>query len=250
MGNFYEYLEHNHPEFHQDLLNEIDMKYWMGKAAEKLGGVGKVSKIALQNMALRLALAAAGTSAVAGGATQAQERPYDYDQYPAKPSVTMQKPADEVNPLLGRAKAMLGKDNKIEVKDNKIEVKEVKEKRKKNPKTNKISEITFVVQIPTYREVSKFSKQDYDPTITIKNEIKKIFLKKEFQDLGLNPYLIKSASINDEMLGGSRFDIIKKLLNTADNFMYNSVYKKYIDQKQFPKDEKNDKQKMIITLIF
>lgn len=240
MGNFYEYLEHNHPEFHQDLLNEIDMKYWMGKAAEKLGGVGKVSKIALQNMALRLALAAAGTSAVAGGATQAQERPYDYDQYPAKPSVTMQKPADEVNPLLGRAKAMLGKDNKIEVNFENI---------KKNPKTNKISEITFVVQIPTYREVSKFSKQDYDPTITIKNEIKKIFLKKEFQDLGLNPYLIKSASINDEMLGGSRFDIIKKLLNTADNFMNNSVYKRYIDQKQFPKNE-NDKQEMIITLIF
>ena len=234
MSNFYEYLENNHPKFHQELLNEIDMKYWMDKAAQMVGGVEKVGKAALQKMALKLALGAAGASALTGGG-QAQERPYE--QVPVKPAITMQKPDEEINPLAGRAKAMLG-DNKIDVNFKDI---------KKNPK-GKVKEITFEIQIPTYREVSKYSKQDYDPTITIKNEIKKIFLKKELKDLNLNPYSIKSAAINDEMISGRPFDVIKKVLNTADPSM-NTIYKQYIDYKMHPKMS-NDKQLMTITLYF
>lgn len=236
MSNFHEYLEHNHPEFHQELLNEIDMKYWMDKAAQMVGGVEKVGKAALQKMALKLALAAAGSSALTGG-VQAQERPYE--QVPTKPIATMQTPDEEISPLAGRARAMLG-DNKIDVNYKDI---------KKNPKTGKVKEITFEIQIPTYREVSKYSKQDYDPTITIKNEIKKIFLKKELKDLNLNPYNIKSAAINDDMIPGKPVDVIKKVLNTYDNYILNNYYKSYIDYKMHPKMS-NDKQLMTITLYF
>jgi hypothetical protein len=205
MTSFKEFLEQRDPELYQQMLNEGLYDY-LKKGAIGAGAIGG------------LALGMLG-----GGEAQAQ-KPYNpFDN--GKPSI-VQPSDDPYGNIAGRAKHMLGQDNQVTSnftleRDN-----------------HGIAGITFEFKIPVYIDPSRISKQDYDPSATIKYLISKTLNGREFKNVGLDLQKAKEIYINGQRV----------LMNNNFNNIVSTEYKRYSNVTQYPKTD--DKQTMTIEFSF
>jgi hypothetical protein len=215
MTSFKEFLEQRDPELYEQMLNEGLYDYLKQGAA-------------IGTMALGM---------LGGGEAQAQ----DYRPFP-KDSIV--KPSDDpYGNIAGRAKHMLGQDNQVTSnftleRDN-----------------HGIAGITFTFEIPVYIDPSRISKQDYDPSATIKNLILDTLNDRSFKNVKLNLLATKRIYINGKgVLTGNKLPVHELNLFSKDpkKMIFNNIieteYKRYSNVTQYPKTD--DKQTMTIEFSF
>jgi hypothetical protein len=216
MTSFKEFLEQRDPELYEQMLNEGLYDYLKKGAA-------------IGTMALGM---------LGGGEAQAQ------DYLPSYPKPSIVQPSDDpYGNIAGRAKHMLGQDNQV---TSKFELEE---------DNHGIAGITFTFEIPVYIDPSRISKQDYDPSATIKYLISKTLNGREFKNVKLNLLATKRIFINGEgVLTGNKLPVHELNLFSKDpkKMIFNNIieteYKRYSNVKQYPKT--GDKQTMTIEFSF
>ena len=216
MTSFKEFLEQRDPELYEQMLNE-----------SKWGALGA---------------AAMGIGSLFGGEAQAQDYLQSYPKDNAKPSIV--KPSDDpYGNIAGRAKHMIGQDNKVE---SDFELKH---------DNHGIAGITFTFKIPVYIDPSRISKQDYDPSATIKYLISQSVNHESFEGIKLDLRATKRIYINGKgVLTGNKLPVYELKLFSKDpkNMILDNIisteYKKYTSVSEHPKE--NDKQTMTIKFSF
>lgn len=213
MTSFKEFLEQRDPELYEQMLNE-----------SKWGALGA---------------AAMGIGSLFGGEAQAQKpyNPFDNE----KPSIVKPSNDDPYGNIAGRAKHMLGQGDKVTSnftleRDN-----------------HGIAGITFEFKISAYTDPSRISKQDYDPSATIKNLISKTLNGREFKNVGLDLRLAKEIYINGQrVLRNNKLPVYELNILTPKENIFNNIisteYKKYTSVSEHPKTD--DKQTMTIEFSF
>jgi hypothetical protein len=118
---------------------------------------------------------------------------------------------------------------------------------------DKITGITFDFKISAHTDSNRISKQDYDPSFTIKNLISQTLNNRAFKGTGLDLRLTKEIYINGQkVLSKFKLPVYElNLLNTKENIFNNIIsteYKKYIDVIKHPKTD--DAQTLTIEFSF
>ena len=213
MTSFKEFLEQRDPELYEQMLNEGLYDYLKQGAA-------------IGTMALGML----------GGNANAEE-PYlpSYPKDNEKPSIV--KPSDDPHGnIAGRAKHMLGKKDQVTtdfdlIKDN----------------YGKVIGITFDVKISAYTDPSRISKQDYDPSVTIKKLMSNTTNSETFRGMKLNLRSAKEIYLNGQRVLENKPLPAFYFLDPNNNII-STEYKNYINVGKHPKE--NDSQKMTITFYF
>lgn len=187
MSSFLIYLENKHPEFHEEILSEINFQYWIDRAkeeAKKLIGiesVKKISRIGWQEIAKKLAQGAVLTASLLGDPAFSQERPYE------KPTAPMVEKIEVSDPYLSN-----------------IEIQGVP-----------YVKVTFNFDIPKHLLSSEKGAIRY-----VKNEILKKFQSDDL--LEYNPYSVARVSINNQGIQARNTnELVRKTLNPHDSGLDN-----------------------------
>ena len=169
------------------------------------------------------------------GSVNAQE---PYSPFSNNPKSSREKPSndDPYGNTGGRAKNMLGKKDKVTtdfdlIRDN----------------YGKIIGITFDVKISAYTDPSRISKQDYDPSVSIKKLIYDTTNSEAFRGMKLNLRSAKEIYLNGQRVLANRPLPAFYFLDPS-NTILSTKYKEYIDVRKHPK--KDDTQEMTITFYF
>ncbi len=195
MQSFNLYLETTHPEFHQELLNEINLKYWVDRAKEEaknlfgLETVKKIGRMGWQEIAKKLAQGAVLSASMLHGVGQAQEMPLRPYEKPTTPMAQkIETPKIEVSaPYLSN----------VEIQGNPF------------------VKVTFNVDVPKHLLSSEKGAIRW-----IKGEILKKFQSDDL--LEYNPYSVARVSINGQSISASsNYDLVKKSLNPHDSRLDN-----------------------------